>query len=462
MTPTLGGAGPVPTASAPARSTAHDTLPLRLTRAFPPEGQRHPETIVGSGLSGKLAGAWLRDAALGLLAMLAALTLLNSLAGWMIALRRRAERPLQPAVMTHANWPVISILIPPRGNARARIERVRELAEADFDYPAERIHFVIAHPENDDMLIHAIEELRKQREGRVHPLPCPPAGEQGLSGLVESAMTCSAGDALVLLDQDLPVPADWLRSAVSPLLDPATAIVVARCVGIAPEAGAAARLEMLSAQADARIVTQSDALARLLAGKARIRALRRQALRTTRLKGRALSEERIALELAGQGWQAALLDGLSYRKDAIGQGLRFGTAIRCLGLISGFLKPRFPAMARRQIRAALGTALAMLGWQAMFLCGIVLYFLGEPLAAGVAVMLCAFTAFDSHGVPDSALRAAILPPEGAQREDACLLALMPMCYLARQVQGLLPVRQLTPRDQALEPDTPSTLPAESF
>lgn len=433
--------------SAPARSAPHrETLPLRLTIALPGENQLRPQTLASAGLAGSRSGQWLHDT---LIFMLAALSLLGGgglLARWLLIMRRRADKPLQPAILTHAHWPVVSIVVAPRGGPATQAAQLRALAETDFGYPAERIHFVVPQAGNDDALNSAVATLQSRHEGCVHFLPPEGGSPRSEAWLIESALGSSSGDALVVLDQELPLPSDWLRGAVSPLLDPATALVISRCLLQEKKAGLAERLDLLCAHADVRMLDQADALTQLLSGKARIRSIRRQALKAITLPKGRKNEAQLAIELARQGWQAALLEGTSIHHHIAGSdwhpGLRCANALRSLLLLGCVLKPRFPRMARCQILRTLGTSIGVLTWQATLACGLALYFLGEPLAAGLAAMMCALTAFDPHGIPDFPLRVGLLARDEDLRDESRLLALMPLSHLSRQIRGLLPVRSI--------------------
>lgn len=453
-----------PETGEPAPQAPPEALPLILSRNIldaPPERLDLPLEV--PHLPQNVLRERTNEAATGLLVLLLSLMAIHNGSGWLRMLRRRAAGPVHPIVMEHAHWPSVSILLLPLGSITRQIERIRSLATLEFGYPTARIHFVIAFERNDPGLTNAVAELKQLCPGRIHPLPIPAASGNSLNTLLEAALARSLGDALVVLDQDFPLPANWLRAAITPLLDPATAVVVSRSVFSASRTDLTTRLDLLADRAEAQLAAQEDALALLVSGKACVRALRRQALKTLP-SGRLSQMENaavIAIELTRRGWQSALLDGLSSPATADGAhaghaGLRFTQTLECLRLFSGLVRRRIPKLARQQAFRASTQAARTLIWQSSLLCALALYFTGSPLLSGIAVLACVASAFDPHGTAETPIRIAALARASGIREEIRLLPLFPLLHLVRTIQGMgrarKPVADTASREVFNEPD----------
>jgi hypothetical protein len=453
-----------------------EALSLVLSRSLPSAAPEAPVTQqVTFPLPAHTLREWVNEGIKNLFYLLFGLTVIHAISDWLYVLRQRTRRPSPPIVMAHAPWPTISILLPPQGRSSRgspghpkvfltptgdglsptgqtgasltrQIERIRSLPGLEFGYPSARIHFVIAFDAAELALADEVTELARHYPGRIHPLPMRAATETPLTTLLEAALSHSVGDALVLLDQELPLPADWLRAAITPLLDPATAIVVSRSVLIPSAMPLAARLDLLTDHAEAQFATQSDALALLVAGKARIRALRRQALKALPLEqnSRLNSGASIAIELTRRGWQSALLDSLSSPNTnihAASQGFQSGHTVSCLRLITSLIKPRIPALARQQALRTSALAARTLVWQLNLVCALALYFTGSPLLSGIAVLIGVASAFDPHGIARTPIRIAAFARASNIREELRLLPLIPLLHLVRTIQGMKSVKR---------------------
>lgn len=369
---------------------------------------------------------------------------LHLLHEWLRVLRLRVLRPPRTRALEHARWPSISILIPARGDAASQIARLQALPGIDFDYPPDCIHFVPMFDPAETEVAAAVAELSRQCSGRIHPLAMMAGPNTNLAASLHAAVAHSIGTALIVLDQELPLSRDWLRHSVTPLLDPGVGCVLTRAVVQPTDGALSARLELLADQADTLLATQSDALRLLLCGKARIRALRRQALKSLSSPDlqQAPDGASLALAMTRLGWQSSLLGEITrYRSEDLPDVIRAPRlhpviALQSMRLAGLLLDPRIPAGARRQGGAAFFSAALPLIWLANLGAAIALYFSGELLMAGLAISLCAASSFDPHGHPGPAFRIAAAARMAGVREEIRLLPLSWLGFVRRILEGL--------------------------
>jgi hypothetical protein len=380
----------------------------------------------------------------GLWLLTASLLALHLLREWLRVIRIRVHRPTRTHAMEHARWPTISILIPARGSAAEQIGRLAALPGLEFDYPTERIHFVPMFDPAETSVAEAVAALSQHCAGRIHPLPMMAGPNTTLAAALHAAVANSIGSALLVLDQELPLAPDWLRKSVTPLLDPAVGCVLTRAVLTPVDGALSARLDLLADQADTLLASQNDALNLLLCGKARIRALRRQAVKSLQTPDllQAPDGASLVLALTRLGWQSGLLGEITHYNEADSPDLirsprlHPGIALQSMGLISLLLDPRIPAGARRQGAAAFFSAALPLIWLASLLCGIGLYFSGAALQAGLAIALCTACSFDPHGNPGPAFRIAAAARMAGAREEIRLLPLTWLGFTHRLIDGM--------------------------
>lgn len=443
-----------PTAPPPAMPEATDESELQLTpsqglaTAAPKPASVLPTASTDSvvrGLSAPVVQASLRQV-LTLVWLVAAFLLgLHLAREWFRVMRVRVRRPERSLALEHAPWPAVSILIPARGDTATQTSRLDALHSCFFDYPVERIHFVPMFDPADKAVIDAVARLTQAFPERVHPLPMMAGRNTTLAAALHAANACSVGAALVVYDQHTPLPQAWLRQSITPLLDPAVGAVLTRAIPHQTESAADARLVLLGDHADTLIATQSDALSLMLCGKARIRALRRQAVKsldTPDLQD-APDGASIVLELTRLGWQSSLLGEVlehSAADDAPdlirSPRLRLSIAWRSMRMATLLLNPRVPLGARLQGGAAFFSAALPLIWLGSLFCGIALYFLGAPVQAGLAMVLCALTCFDPHGQPSPAFSIAAAARMAGLRTEIRLLPLSCFCFADRLLDGL--------------------------
>jgi len=377
-------------------------------------------------------------------ALTAALLGLHLAREWFRVMRVRVHRPARSIAMEHAPWPTISILIPARGSAAAQSRQLDALQSCFFDYPVERIHFVPMFDPADTEVIAAVARLTQAFPERVHPLPMMGGRNTTLASALHAAVATSIGTALVVLDQDAPLPQSWLRQSITPLLDPAIGAVLSRAIPVQTESALLARLASLSDHADTLIASQNDALSLLLCGKARIRALRRQAVKSLVMPDlqHAPDGAGIVLELTRMGWQSQLLGEILHcpadaSPDLIhSPRMRMSIAFESMRMASLLLNPHIPRGARLQGGAAFFSAALPLIWLLSLLCGIALYFAGSPLIAGLAITLCAATSFDSHGHPAPAFSMAAAARMAGIRTEIRLLPLSCFSFVDRLIDGV--------------------------
>lgn len=413
--------------------------PLNLSASLPPErASTPPEALhpVRYQLRSSLRLLWLLSASL--------LTL-HLLYDWLRALRLRVNPPERECTLDHAAWPSISILIPNHSSSEHVCQQLDGLHTCFFDYPAERIHFVPMFDPADTAVSLAIERLEHAFPDRVHPLPMMAGRNTTLASALHAAIANSMGSALVVLDQSLPLPQAWLRQSLSPLLDPSVGSVLSLISPSQAEHSLSARLNRLSHQADAHLTHQHDALNLLLCGKARVRALRRHAVK--HLDNPDLHHTPdgagIVLALTQQGWQSHLLRDETSNQDApepnavSAPRLHIPLALRSMRMASLLLNPRMPRTARLQAGAAFFSAAMPLLWLLSLLCGISLYFLGEALLAGSAITLCALCSFDPHGQPSAVFKIAATARMAGLRSEVRLLPIACFSFLDQLVAGLI-------------------------
>lgn len=463
-----------PQALPPAPTEEHEQ-PLSLSSSIKAEDagtpQRLPELVGGTPsalpesstqsapLSTLLHGIWLLTA--GLLG-------LHLLREWLRVLRLRVHRPARSVTLEHANWPSVSILIPARGSSARQISRIASLPDIDFDYPIDKIHFVPVFDPAEPELAEAVNTLVLKCPGRVHPLAMMAGPNTTLATALHAGVATSIGTALVVLDQDLPLRKNWLRTSITPLLDPAVGCVLSRAVSTPNDGALSARLELLADQADTVLATRDDALTLLLCGKARIRALRRQAVKSLDSPDllQAPDGASLVLNLTRLGWQSGLLAEITSYSPEDSQDLiraprlHPSIALQSMRLASLLLDPRIPSGARRQGGAAFFSAALPLIWLFSLLSGIALYFAGSPLSAGLAIALCTATSFDPHGNPSPAFRIAAAARMAGVREEIRLLPLTWLGFTHRILDGmrlLVFARRSARLEHGLEPAPVRTL-----
>ena len=382
---------------------------------------------------------------------------LHVLREWTRVLRLRVRQLPRSEVLQHAPWPTVSLLVPPAGSSAEQVRRLDALLDLDAGYPAEKLHFVPLFDPADSLVAQAVTRLIQRCGERVHPLPMMAGPNTTLASALHAAVAQSIGSALVVLDRELPLPGDWLRRSLSPLLDPAVGCVLTRAIARQPHGGLDERLNIISDQADTLLAADADALNLLLCGKARIRALRRSAIKqlSSPELQRAPDGAGLVLGITRLGWQSALLgEVLHYRPvDSPDQirspRLNPTLALQSMRMATLMLRPDLPRSARLQGGAAFFSAALPLVWLLCLAAGIGLYFLGSPLAAGLAIMLCAATSFDPHGHPSPAFRIAAAARMGSVREEIRLLPLVSLAFIDRLLASFrLPRRDARPAPQA--------------
>jgi hypothetical protein len=402
-----------------------DDRTLRLSPAIPPAESR-PVGPLGPSLRDRV-----ESALLALWILSAILLGLHIIHEWIRVMRIRIRRPARSIAMEHAPWPTISILIPARGSVAEQSQQLDALHSCHFDYPADRIHFVPMFDPADRSLISAVSRLTQAFPDRVHPLPMMGGRNTTLAAALHAAVGHSVGSALVVLDQNTPLSKAWLRQSITPLFDPAVGSVLTRAIPTQTESALGARLDLLGDQADTLIASQSDALSLLLCGKARIRSLRRH-----------------------MGWQSQLLGEVQHcttydSPDLIrSPRMRLSIAWRSMRMASLLLNPNIPLGARLQGGAAFFSAALPLIWLASLASGIALYFIGAPLAAGLAIALCAATSFDPHGQPSPAFSIAAGARMAGTRTEIRLLPLSSFSFLDRMMSGLRSLLRATRENAA--------------
>lgn len=403
------------------------------TRQEPARGQM---TSSGAGLlRGALSICWL---------LTAALLGLHLLREWIRVMRIRVQRPDRSIALEHAPWPTIAILLPLGENSKAQEQMIRALPDYEFGYPAERIHFIPLFDPANRTITQAVVHLTQACPGRVQALPMMSGRNTTLAAALHAANACSIGMALVVYDQEGLPPQDWLRQSITPLLDPAVGAVLTRVIPHQPLGSTAARLNLLADHADTLIATQADALSLLLCGKARIRALRRQAVKSLTAPDLAQAPDgaSIVQALTHMGWQSHLLGevlvcGEHALPDMIlSPRMRFSVAWRSIRMATVLLNPAIPFGCRKQAGAAFLAAALPLIWLASLLCGVALYFTGSPLLAAAGIALCAATSFDPHGQPGPAFGIAAAARMAGLRSEIQLLPLTCFSFIDRLLAGL--------------------------
>ncbi len=361
---------------------------------------------------------------------------------WVRVILVRLRREHKPILLDHANWPVVSILVVPKGDATSQEHRLDILRSLPFDYPPERIHLVVAYQSADIGVHDAAHRLAKALPEHVHTLAIKQGEDASVATLLPRALHKSVGMALVVLDQHLPIPRNWLKQAVSPLLDPAVGTVLNRVIPGQPQNALGTRLVALADHADVLLATQEDAIDLMLCGKARIRALRRAAYKHIAQDTSSLTPDgaSIVLELVRTGWQAVLLaemqTELQMSQDTIrSPRLHPSISLQALRLASLAFARHVPRGARVQGRAVFFAAAQALVWLASLGCGILLYALGDILWGSLAIALCAATSFDPLGHPRPAFSVAAAARMAGLREEIRLLPLACASFVDRMAEG---------------------------
>ncbi|PAS92620.1 MAG: hypothetical protein CGU28_16385 [Candidatus Dactylopiibacterium carminicum] len=406
-----------------------------------------PEQVVAAPLHVGLSTLWLLSSAL---------LLLHILREWTRVLRLRMHQHPHDEPLTHALWPTISLLIPADGCSAEQTRRLDALANLGSDYPQERIHYVPMFDPADIQVALAVERLIQRTGDRVHPLPMMAGPNTTLASALHAAVNTSIGTALVILDRDIPLPTDWLRRSVTPLLDPGVGCVLTRAIARQPQGGLLERLSVMNDQADTLLATDVDALNLLMCGKARIRALRREAIKALEHPElqRAPDGAGLVLDITRLGWQSALLADIQHYRpldtpDQIrSPRLNPALALKSMRMAALLLRPGLAPGARRQGGAAFFSSALPLIWLLCLASGIGLYFSGAPLPAGLAVLLCAATSFDPHGQPRPAFRIATAARMAGVREEIRLLPLVSLSFIDRLIESLRLLLRREPRPRA--------------
>jgi len=420
-----------------------DTARLAITRSLPlSSAQSAPLTAHANGYVVQGLAAW-GLVALRLVWLAMAVFLLAHVAReWVRVILVRLRREHKPILLEHANWPVISILVMPKGDPTSQEHRLDILRSLPFDYPPERIHLVVAYQSADIGVRDAIHRLGKALPEHVHALAIQPGEDASVATLLSRALHKSVGVALVVLDQHLPIPRSWLKQAVSPLLDPAVGTVLNRVIPGQAHNALGTRLVALADHADVLLATQEDAIDLMLCGKARIRALRRAAYKHIAQDTSNLTPDgaSIVLEMVRTGWQAVLLaetqTELQMSQDTIrSPRLHPSISLQALRLASLAFARHVPRGARVQGRAVFFAAAQALVWLASLGCGLLLYAVGDILWGSLAIALCAATSFDPLGHPRPAFSMAAAARMAGLREEIRLLPLACASFIDRMVEG---------------------------
>jgi hypothetical protein len=455
-----------PTAMSAPASAAESTpadaglnlTPSRHLRSMPPAPSASPvqtapdHPVAATPAAGQIPAFFfsktrlLRSALTVCWLLTAALLCLHLLREWARVMRVRVRRPDRSIALEHAQWPTVAILLPLNGsNSTASALLVEALPTHNFDYPAERIHFIPLFDPANRRVTQAVARLAQACPDRVQALPMMSGRNTTLAAALHAANACSIGTALVVYEQEGLPPQDWLRQSVTPLLDPAIGAVLTRVVPRQPEGFVQARLNLLADHADTLIATQADALSLLLCGKARIRALRRQAVKSLQTPDLAQAPDgaSIVQALTHMGWQSHLLGevlvcGEHALPDLIlSPRMRFSVAWRSIRMASILLNPRVTSGCRKQVRAAFFSAALPLLWLLSLMSCAALYFAGSPLLAAAGIALCAATSFDPHGQPGPAFGIAAAARMAGLRSEIQLLPLTCFSFIDRLLAGLL-------------------------
>lgn len=433
---------PVAQETASTRQEA-DEERLLIARSLPqpPAPSANPATYA-TGYTVRGFAAWVRLALRLAWLSMAAFLLAYVAREWVRVILVRLRREHKPILLEHANWPVVSILVMPKGDITSQEHRLDLLRSLPFDYPPERIHLVIAYQSTDTGVRDAIHRLGKALPEHVHMLSIKPGEDASVATLLPRALHKSVGMALVVLDQHLPIPRSWLKQAVSPLLDPAVGTVLNRVIPGQAHNALGTRLVALADHADVLLATQEDAIDLMLCGKARIRALRRTAYKHIAQDTSNLTPDgaSIVLELVRTGWQAVLLaetqTELQMSQDTIrSPRLHPSISLQALRLASLAFARHVPRGARVQGRAVFFAAAQALVWLASLGCGILLYAVGDILWGSLAIALCAATSFDPLGHPRPAFSVAAAARMAGLREEIRLLPLACASFIDRMVEG---------------------------
>lgn len=385
---------------------------------------------------------------------------------WLRVILVRLRREHKPLVMEHANWPVITILVTPKGDAATQEHRLDVLKSLPFDYPPERIHFVVAYRVEDWGVRDAIHRLGKALPERVQTMAIEPEEDAAdLAALLPTAVARSTGSALIVLDQNLPVPRVWLKEAVTPLLDPAVGAVLNRAIPGQAHNLLATRLIALADHADVLLATQSDSVDLMLCGKARIRALRRSAYKRIEVHGAQLTPDgaSVVLELIRNGWQTVLLADIHspephMSRDTIrSPRLHPSITLQALRLAPLALARSYQRGARVQGGAAFFAAALPLIWLCSLTSALLLYAMGDILFGGLAIVLCATTSFDPLGHPKPAFSIVAAARMAGLREEIRLLPFACISFVDRMVEGCRDLMRIRPPKQRQRDSSAPTL-----
>lgn len=368
--------------------------------------------------------------------LVAALLALQLVACWLRVLRRKIQRPESTTPDMHADWPPVTLLALPGHCAAEQARRLRGLAKRPADYPANKLHYLVPLNPADAASIANVLKLEHAFPGQVHVFEPGDMFKADLCQLIRAALPECRGEALLLHDPLAHTGPGWIKAAISPMLDPASRIVVRRITETAHPDALYARLAQLTERADARLSVQEDALALLLAGKARLRALALPVLRA--LPARELhraTESDLALSFCRRGWHTGLADGAETATGAA--AVQPHGRLLVPRLLRALVCLRISTLLRRQILTALRQRLISLCWLLAASLALILYLLGERVQAGLLISLCVTAGFDLQGRALPAYRVAAALRSPRVRQDLPLLPLAVLGHL-RHIAAALP------------------------
>ena len=169
------------------------------------------------------------------------------LAAWLLAEAFFAARPGRPRPQAHdAELPGVSVLKPLKGEDAEALENFESFCRQD--YPCYQVLFGVSDP--DDPMVPHVRELERRHpelDIQLHLLEdslLEDSAGNPKASLLHQLAAHAEHDLLVTSDSDIRVPADFLRAAATPLLDPAVGLVTFPYRGTRPVTFTA-RLEAL-------------------------------------------------------------------------------------------------------------------------------------------------------------------------------------------------------------------------